>query len=277
MIINSKKLGTFMVALTTVSVSVLGSSFLTLMIFGKLATEPSSENQPENVPPIHVPGYPSNSLQSPNQLANPQYSVDNKPKSFIIDAPIIQQKPELPSGCELTSLTMLLQFYGVKKTKMELLPEMLVDPTPIQWDDKGNIVYWGNPNLGFVGDITAKSQGFSIYHTALFQLMATYIPTSVDLTRSSFDLLERQVAAGIPVVVWTTIGFKETPRWYVWDSPLGPIKGTFSVHAVLLVGYDESYVYVNDPLTGVKQEKVLKEQFIKTWDLQGRQALSYIK
>ncbi|MNJ01113.1 hypothetical protein D3C73_1606400 [compost metagenome] len=46
-------------------------------------------------------------------------------------------------------------------------------------------------------------------------------------------------------------------------------------HAVLLVGYDDQYVYVNDPWTGKKQFAVDRQQFLETWDVMGRQALSY--
>jgi uncharacterized protein YvpB len=200
-------------------------------------------------------------------------------KSILIEAPLVLQNPELPSGCELTALTMLLQFYGVKKGKMDLLPEMKTDNTPIHWGKNGAIEYWGNPNLGYVGDITGKQKGFGIYHKALFELLATYIPTAVDLTGSPFNKLQEKLSDGTPVVVWTTIPFT-VPRkeqWVIWDSPLGPIRTTFLEHAVLLVGYDDSHVYVNDPLSGKKNYQIEKEQFIKTWEAMGRQSLTYEK
>ncbi|NEW08611.1 hypothetical protein GK047_21685 [Paenibacillus sp. SYP-B3998] len=200
-------------------------------------------------------------------------------KKMMIDAPLVLQNPELPSGCELVSLTMLLQFYGIKKGKMDLLPEMKVDTTPLQRNKDGTIAYWGNPNSGYVGDITGKKKGFGIYHAALFDLLAKYVPSAADLTGTTFNKLEEKVSEGIPVVVWTTIPFTvpNENQWVVWDSPLGPIKTTFIEHAVLLVGYDEEHVYVNDPLSGRKQYQIEKQRFIKTWDAMGRQALTYTK
>ncbi|WP_019007665.1 C39 family peptidase [Cohnella laeviribosi] len=222
------------------------------------------------------------SVVSTPQVTKTQHTDRSEPMNLsksaaMLDAPIIKQNPELYNGCELTSLTMLLQYYGISKSKMDLIPEMKKDTTPIQFDEHGNITYWGNPNLGFVGDITGKQKGYSIYHTALLDLLKSYIPTGVDLTGTSFDKLERQISDGIPVVVWTTIGYTEPKQWVVWDSPLGPIRATFSVHSVLLVGFDKQYVYVNDPLTGVKGQKVDKLQFIKSWETMGKQALSYRK
>lgn len=200
-----------------------------------------------------------------------------KKESTMIDAPIVLQNPELFNGCEITALTMLLQFYGINKNKMELLPEMKKDPTEIQFNRDGTIKYWGHPNAGFVGDITGKEKGFGIYHAALFVLLKKYIPTGVDLTESSFGELEQQVANGIPVLAWTTVNFTVPleNQWVEWDSPLGPVKTTFQEHTVLIVGYDEKHIYVNDPLSGKEKYQIEKEQFIATWEALGKQALSY--
>ncbi|TVY06766.1 hypothetical protein FPZ49_27775 [Paenibacillus cremeus] len=205
----------------------------------------------------------------------PQAPVMEKKSSIVLDAPLVFQKPELPSGCELTSLTMLLNYYGVKKTKMQLLPEMKRDTTPIRYNKDGSIAYWGNPNLGFVGEITGSSKGFGIYHTALMDLLQKYVPSAVDLSRESFNKLEDQLLAGFPSVVWTTIDYNVPDNWVIWDSPIGPIQTTFMEHAVLLVGFDEQFVYVNDPLSGRSKQKIEKERFIATWEAMGQQALSY--
>jgi uncharacterized protein YvpB len=195
----------------------------------------------------------------------------------MLDAPVILQKPELYNGCEIATLAMLFQFYGIKKDKLELVPEMKKDTTKIRYNDNGTIRYWGNPNTGFVGDITGRQKGFGIYHAALYELLQKYIPTGLDLTGSSFDVLEQQVSDGVPVLVWTTVTFKapSDDQWVIWDSPLGPFRTTFQEHTVLLVGYDENHVYINDPLSGKKQLRVEKEQFIASWEALGRQALTY--
>jgi uncharacterized protein YvpB len=197
--------------------------------------------------------------------------------SAMLTAPAIRQYPELPSGCEVTSLTMMFQYYGIAKGKMELLPELKRDKTPLKRNPDGSIAFWGNPNLGFVGEITGASKGFGIYHGALFELQKKYIPTAVDLTKQPFDKLEQQLREGIPSVVWTTINFQVPESWVVWDTPIGPIQTTFMEHAVLLVGFDESNVYVNDPVSGKSNVKIDKAQFLETWEAMGRQALSYNK
>lgn len=223
--------------------------------------------------PLIVPG----ETAAPAVQPTPKPEEVKQPASAMIDAPLVRQNPELPAGCEVTSLTMLLQFSGLAKTKMELAAEMPKDETPIVWGAGGSIEYWGHPNTGFVGDVTRKRKGFGIYHAGLFPLLNKYIPSAVDLTGQSFDAYEKQIAAGVPVVVWTTIYYTVPDNWVTWNSPLGPIKTTFSEHAVLLVGYDENAVYLNDPLSGKQKVKVDKAQFLASWEAMGKQGLSYTK
>lgn len=209
--------------------------------------------------------------------AEPEPQTATMPESVLLSAPVIRQNPELPRGCEITSLAMLLQYYGHDVSKMELLPRMKMDPTPIVWNADGSIRSWGDPNVGFVGDITLKAKGFGIYHKALFPLLEEYVPSAVDLTDQPFSEIEQRLAEGAPVMVWTTSRYTVPDNWVEWESDSGPIRVTFSEHAVLMVGYDADHVYLNDPLSGKAQVKVNKEQFIASWEALGKQALSYIE
>lgn len=210
-------------------------------------------------------------------LPGEELTEEPLPAQAKLTAPAIHQYPELVSGCEVTSLTMLLQFYGLDVDKMQMAAEMPKDLTPMQLNSDGSIAYWGNPNLGFVGEVTAKARGFGIYHTALFEQLQSHIPSAIDMTGGDFSEIERQIANGIPVVAWTTINFLIPDRWVVWDTPIGPIKTTFIEHAVLVVGYDEQYIYVNDPYSGKADVPVNRERFIETWELLGKQSISYLE
>lgn len=211
-----------------------------------------------------------------NEVSPPSPAIEIK-QSAMIDAPVFAQLPELPAGCEITSLTMLLHYNGITKSKMELAVEMPKDDTPVILNPDGSVAYWGNPNTGFVGDVTRKTRGFGIYHSGLFPLLKTYIPQAIDITGEPFELYEQQIANNIPVIIWTTIDFNIPYKWVTWDTPIGPIKTTYAEHAVLLVGYDENNVYLNDPLSGKKQVKVNKNQFIDSWTAMGKQGLTYLK
>lgn len=255
------------------------SGVFAVLLYGKI-TGQAWLNEPVLSGPVVHADQSAQGTPTPNGNnadAAVEKPAEPRPKSVVLDAPVVRQLPELPSGCEVTSLTMLLQYYGVNKSKMELAKEMKRDATPIRYNKDGSIAYWGNPNLGFVGEVTGAGKGFSIYHTALFDLLKAYVPTAVDMTREPFSKLEDQLIQGIPSVVWTTIDYKVPSKWVVWDTPIGPFQSTFMVHAVLLVGFDEQYVYVNDPLSGKGKHKIEKTRFLATWEAMGSQALSYTK
>ncbi|MBP1996498.1 C39 family peptidase [Paenibacillus eucommiae] len=255
---------------------VFASGVFTMLLYAKFKGEDAflfyqNPNMPlaavsQTVAPLPV------STSAPTPLP-----IKKKPESAMIEAPAIMQHPELPAGCEITSLAMLLQFAGIEKSKMELAAEMPKDETKAVLHANGSIKYWGNPNVGFVGDVTRKGMGFGIYHAGLFPLLKSYMPTAVDLTNKSFESYEQHVADGIPIVVWTTINYKLPTKMVSWETSLGKIETTFSEHAVLLVGYDKNNVYLNDPTNGKKAFAVNKEQFIQTWEAMGKQGITYNK
>ncbi|RED76083.1 C39 family peptidase [Cohnella phaseoli] len=194
----------------------------------------------------------------------------------LLSAPLVKQLPELRNGCEITSLAMLLRFYGEKVDKMDLVPELRRDPTPITYGKNRKILSWGDPNQGFVGDITGKTIGYGVYHGPLFKLLEKYIDSAVDLTGSSLESLEIQLSKGVPVIVWTTVNYVAPEQaWITWDSQNGSIQATFKEHSVLLTGYDQDHVYLNDPLSGKKQVKIEKSTFLSGWNALGNQAISY--
>lgn len=60
-----------------------------------------------------------------------------------INVPLIAQRPELPSGCEVTSLAMALKFYGVNVSKTTLANKMPYDSTKLVRNADGSIKTWG--------------------------------------------------------------------------------------------------------------------------------------
>ncbi len=192
----------------------------------------------------------------------------------LLDAPLISQLPELKNGCEVTSLAMLLQYRGIPVSKMTLANQVIKDPTPYRV--VGGVTYWGNPNTGFVGDITGQTIGYAAYHGPIFQLAKQYANV-IDLTGNSFDVIGHQLDKGKPVWVISTSTFDTVPdnQWQTIQTPLGPLLITFHEHSVLLTGYDANYVYFNDPLANIKNRKVSRAAFIRGWEQFGRQAITY--
>ncbi|WP_423408325.1 C39 family peptidase [Heyndrickxia sp. MSNUG] len=201
----------------------------------------------------------------------------NRPASKLMSAPLVKQMPELPRGCEVTSLTMMLNYAGKKANKMTLAKQVKKDPTPYRYVDGKR--YFGNPHVGFVGDMYSFSKpGFGVFHRPIAELANTYMPNRiVNFSGQSFESVLDYVGAGRPVWVITTSTFNYVPGkyWQTWYTPQGQVRITYKEHSVLITGYDSKYIYFNDPLDGKKNKRHPKSQFIQGWNQYGKQAISY--
>jgi uncharacterized protein YvpB len=200
----------------------------------------------------------------------------NKLSKKMLDVPLIKQNPELKYGCEVTSLAMMLQYAGVKTNKMELYRKIKKDPDPLVRSNSGDILKWGDPGVGFVGDMTGRNAGYAVFDKPMVDLINTYLPgRAKNLTNRPFDEILIHVSKGYPVVVWTTGDYRLPDRWEAWSHGNQTIKTPLDLHVVVLVGYDSQYVYLNDPLSERKQSKVNKDQFIASWKALKQRAVSY--
>lgn len=201
----------------------------------------------------------------------------NKPTKKVLDVKLIKQLPELPRGCEVTSLAMMLSHANKNVSKMTLAKQIKRDKTP--YKKVNGKVYFGNPYEGFVGDMYSYyTPGYGVYHGPIAELAEKYLPGRVeDLTGSSFQTTLDYVAAGKPVWVIINSWFNQLPssQFQTWYTKQGPIRITMREHSVLVTGYDSKYVYVNDPLHS-KNRKILKSNFIKAYNQMGKQAITYL-
>ena len=196
-------------------------------------------------------------------------------EKVLLDVPIIPQKPELINGCEVTSLAMVLQYAGVEVDKITLSQNIKKDETPLVMNN-GDIISWGDPNDGFVGDITGKKRGFAVYPGPLIELMEQYIPgRAADLTNQPFESLMGFIENKKPVIVWITVDFNPPNKYDEWYKVGKKVKATFDEHAVVLVGYDKENCYINNPYNGVKNQAVNRDTFKTIWTSMGEMAVSY--
>lgn len=220
---------------------------------------------------------PSLGAHEMQEFSHPKV-IKIKDKVFI-DTPVINQLPELPRGCEVTALAMLLQHAGIDIDKLTLAEQITKEPTPFK-EIAGNI-YFGNPYDGFVGSIyTFSEPGLGVYHGPIAQLANLYLPGKIrDLTGNSFKELKIHLSDERPVWVIINTTYKVLPdsSFQTWHTRSGTIKITFREHSVLITGYDENYVYFNDPLTGQKNRKAAINGFEEAWVQMGSQAITYLR
>ncbi|MGD8192213.1 C39 family peptidase [Brevibacillus ginsengisoli] len=198
----------------------------------------------------------------------------------LINAPYISQLPDLRTGCEVTTLAMLLQYSGYQVNKLELAKKIDKDPTPLTYDSNKNM-WWGNPHKGYVGEmLDGTKPSFGVFNKPIEGLARKYAGDRViNLTGMDFSDVLNVVRNGNPVwvIVTTTFSYDDTHN-IDWMTADGPIHTTRNEHSVLLTGVDDKYVYMNDPLDpDGKNRKRLTRPFQESWEQMGKQAITILK
>lgn len=198
-------------------------------------------------------------------------SSPSKPSAVLLDAPHIHQLPELPRGCEVTSLSMMLQHAGVNVDKMTLAEEVKKVPY------KENGIY-GDPNDGFVGNMyTYDEPGLSVFHEPLEELASQYLPNQVrNLTGSDLEKIKESLSNEAPVLVILASTYDKVPEdtWETWETQNGTIQISKKIHSVLVTGFNEESIFINDPLHATKNRPIDIENFKKAWEEFGKQAIA---
>ncbi|MGF6989335.1 uncharacterized protein YvpB [Lachnospiraceae bacterium PF1-21] len=87
--------------------------------------------------------------------------------------------------------------------------------------------------------------------------------------------LENFVSSGSPVIVWTTMEYEAVQyvdtSWLLDESGEEYIPYA-NLHCQVLIGFDQDYLYLNDPLKG-QGEAVKKSDFQKAYEVLGEQAV----
>lgn len=237
--------------------------FIIIFIYGYQNSEHASEVKKQTIDLSHTD--------------SKKYSIIKIKDNVLLNIPVISQFPELARGCEVTSLSMLLNSAGIKTDKLTLAKQIKKDATPRKIIN--NNIHYGHPNDGFVGDMyTYSKPGLGVYVQPIIELANKYMPGKiVNLTKSSFEDLKIPLSNGQPVWVIINTHYKELPDSYftTWHTKKGTIRITSKEHSVLITGYDKNFIYFNDPLTGQKNKKAPIHDFQEAWVQMGSQAITY--
>ena len=122
------------------------------------------------------------------------------------DFEIIRQMPELPTGCEITALTMMLNYYGYSVDKMTMASEYLPVIPAGFYEGADGRVYGPDMDNFFVGDPSAS--GYICGTGAIRSAADAYLEDrdsalrAKDLTGTPLPELYALVRDGTPVLVW---------------------------------------------------------------------------
>ena len=178
----------------------------------------------------------------------------------------IDQNPELPNGCEITSAAIVLNYLGFEVDKVTLAEEYLPRCVPY-WEADPRVEFMGNPEdeLAFYCLPGAVVTAVNDY---LEDVDAGY--TAVDTSGSAVEELYQWVAGGYPVMVWTTRAFSEPLYNDTFLLPDGDRPYSNS-HCLVLTGYDDDTCYLADPMLEV--ETVERERFAESYLERGQYAV----
>ena len=198
--------------------------------------------------------------------------------SVYIDMENILQLPELPVGCEITALTILLRYCGFDADKVDLAKNYL----PTSW---GNARYEDGKTYKdsffdyFIGD--PFSRGYGCFSNAIEKAAKDYIADHgggfevKNISGSHPDVLYDYLAAGTPVLCWATDGMIEPEYYETWyDNVTGEqLDWYLNEHCFVLAGFNMSgdLVTLNDPMKGIIDYNINK--FETRYDQMYRQAI----
>ncbi len=166
-----------------------------------------------------------------------------------LDVEAMEQYPELPTGCESVSLTMLLNYLGCGLGLTDIADDYLV------YGDSYVYSYLGDPR---------EDDGAGIFPPGIVSTVENYANAknkkleAVDLTGRTTEELYRLIEYGCPIMIWGTI-YLEEPRF---DPDLGEIYEEYNgieypffinEHCFLLTGYDKTNgtITLTDPIFGI--------------------------
>jgi len=202
------------------------------------------------------------------------------PSYARIEVESVLQTPELPTGCEITALSMLLNHYGFGTDKMSLMKFMpmsgIYTYDGVRYGPDFRKVFPGNPT---------STGGYGCYTPCMVTTATDYFRSIGnaeyyldDLTGADFDILLNYVALGKPVMAWATIGLIDPYKSLTWVTPENmAVTWIANEHVMLITGYDRKndLVYVNDPSKG--QVTYPLEKFRLRYEEIGRYAAVLMK
>lgn len=157
------------------------------------------------------------------------------------NADVIGQLPELPTGCEITAVTMMLRYAGCDVNKVQLANEM-----PRSSD----------PNQGFVGSpFTNYGYGLWVAPGGVAPVVRAHVGTVDIMTGCSIQAIKDKLINRHLVCVWQ-----------------GNMHG-FGTHTITLTGFNDGGFFYNDPWTATK-DWMSFGTFYARWNADAQRALS---
>ena len=130
-----------------------------------------------------------------------------------------------------------------------------------------------------MGNIYTKAEpGYGVYNKPIFDLAEKYVPEKViNLTGRDMQDIYKVISSGSPVWVIINTTFKPLAEssFETWNTSSGEVKITYYEHSAVVIGYDQNFVYVNDPLKNNPRLAVREQNLRKLGSKWGNKQLLF--
>ncbi|MBQ8208665.1 MAG: C39 family peptidase [Clostridia bacterium] len=158
----------------------------------------------------------------------------------------ILQRPELPEGCEVTSLAILLNYLGFDVAHTYLADNYL------EQGEVGKTSFY-EMNLG---NPREEGKSWGCYAPVIVKTANKYLADmksyyrAYDYTGYDVSELYYQLSLGHPAIVWVTMDFAEPYLKKPWTVNGEKLYWKYPLHCVVISGYDmeKGTVTITDPL-----------------------------
>lgn len=180
-----------------------------------------------------------------------------------------------PTGCEAVSATMLLKYKGINASAQNVVDNTKCGSKKYQKED--GLWYGADPFEEFVGHPTLRlgDGSYGVFAKPIVDAMNKISGgRAKNISGCSENTLFEYIDKNQPVIVWCVKNAGNVTEGVTWnyENKEGTFQELVGEHCAVLIGYDDNYVYLNDPSAGqnVKQNK---SKFINNWKRLHSQAI----
>ena len=223
--------------------------------------------RPVSAVPAQKPSIQS-SLEILDDIENPDSVSD-----CTLNVPYLSQENVLPTGCEIVSTAMVLQYWGIHISPQELA-EIL--PCEFLYEDTEGL-HGPDPNEYFVGS-PFDPNSYGCYAPVIANLVSVAAPSLSSYVLYDClleELYENYVSQGIPVLLWCTINMLESYDSTIWILPDGSaFTWKSNEHCLVLTGRENGNYICMDPYDSNGQVSISSTLLEQRYEEMGSQAVA---
>jgi uncharacterized protein YvpB len=166
----------------------------------------------------------------------PSTVLEKPPLALVLNAPVYKQERSL--SCESSSAAMAANFFGVQVSEAQILASLPLDE---------------NPSKGFRGNVDGPYGGledYGVYAEPIRKVLVD-LGLTVETFQGGMEDIRAHLRHGRVIIAWITYDLGvQTPRQVALSDGESVLMVPFE-HALLVVGYNSTGFWVNDPYSGM--------------------------